>query len=1377
MMHWRSDRGGAGRAFSALLAVLLAIAMVSPAIAVYADDLSSEPPVEGSSSPPAAAEAGVQEDASPPAVDEASGSVQEPAPAVPEDPVVEAPSTKPSAPWASAPAPKPAQGVAAPVEPSTTTEYAEAGAFEGWTRLPQAKWTSGDVKGYVEGEWVPYRLTVVNKTDGPVIVPSMAYKMDHYWSLKNAVACDETRGWRWEVEGGPSGTYAPSVKDQPIEGEKYLLTRLPENPAFVIPKGKVGYIYFEGHLAVTWEWMLRFGRLGASGYTGSSAQARLVEWNGIGIGEKTVPIPVDKATEPEGRLYGLKFEDRDGDGFKDADEGAPGRPFVFTLTYLDSAHPFSLTATSAADGTFGFDKLPPGDYRLSETVPEGWELTTDLSGVIRVSYTGTVTGPDGRECTQSQPILVGDRRQGVTKTFSLSVTSGMPAATGYFVRYTIGAATHDLALSPSAAPGVFTASVVLPYGTTIASWRFFARAGTEEVPLSPVLGPETLTGPKTNAWEHVPGSISGHKYIDTDGDGQGDAPGVGWLIKLFRGGVLYDQATTGADGSYAFTGLIPGSYTVEEAEQSEYLRIWPEGPALGPFQIASGTAIEDADFVNAQLPGGIEVDKSVSPAIAHAGDTLTYTIDVRNTGQIAVLLTTVVDPLFAGGANLLVAPVALAPGQALSDLGMQIVLAIPAPEQDALHNTAYAEGQTSFGTVSDADDAHVDILMPGLAITKTASPDRVTDTGEVLYTVVVTNTGNTTLTVDVTDWIEGELHSTLETGLVLGPGESKTYEWTETVSAPVRDVAVAEGTDALGGTVTAEDDAEVAVDVTKTFSLSVTSGMPAATGYFVRYTIGAATHDLALSPSAAPGVFTASVVLPYGTTIASWRFFARAGTEEVPLSPVLGPETLTGPKTNAWEHVPGSISGHKYEDLDGNGMWDEGESGLAGWTIRLYRLTLAIPSPNGLAPLDLPSAWTLVAETVTGEGGWYGFSGLLPGTYRVEEVGQPGWSMTDAPEGDFVVESGTAIEAADFGNHKVMYVKTFELTFDAPPAGAKFFVETTVNGEPIRLDLVGSGPYSAAIDVEHPYEIGEVTWYAEKDGEEIVLGITEGETLEGDTTNAFTYSASVSGHKFSDDDGNGVWDAPGEVGLPGWTIALYRMSSGDGMQPAAVPDPAPGFALYDTTVTGEGGAYSFAGLLPGTYYVAEEQQEGWTQTAAPDGTFVVTNGTALTDLDFGNQEEFLPFTDTDIVKSADKSTAEPGDLVTYTLTYSNIGDGIIESVRIVDDYDERYMTPVDTAGGTVVDGTIVWIDTVPLGPGESRTITYTMRISEDMPEGTTVLRNVAVINPGGHESSWTVRVTVEEPFLPFTGSNGFLVLLAVLAAAAAAVVLRKKAQE
>jgi subtilisin family serine protease/glutamine cyclotransferase len=75
----------------------------------------------------------------------------------------------------------------------------------------------------------------------------------------------------------------------------------------------------------------------------------------------------------------------------------------------------------------------------------------------------------------------------------------------------------------------------------------------------------------------------------------------------------------------------------------------------------------------------------------------------------------------------------------------------------------------------------------------------------------------------------------------------------------------------------------------------------------------------------------------------------------------------------------------------------------------------------------------------------------------------------------------------------------------------------------------------------------------------------------------------IHGSKWSDLDGDGVWDA-GEPGLPGWTVYIDSNHNGalDPGEPSAVTDADGNYALLN--------------LLPGTYTVAEVQQTGWEQT-------------------------------------------------------------------------------------------------------------------------------------------------------------------------------------
>ncbi|MDP6153446.1 MAG: SdrD B-like domain-containing protein, partial [Phycisphaeraceae bacterium] len=100
-----------------------------------------------------------------------------------------------------------------------------------------------------------------------------------------------------------------------------------------------------------------------------------------------------------------------------------------------------------------------------------------------------------------------------------------------------------------------------------------------------------------------------------------------------------------------------------------------------------------------------------------------------------------------------------------------------------------------------------------------------------------------------------------------------------------------------------------------------------------------------------------------------------------------------------------TIAGVKFEDQDGDGVKDQGEPGLEGWTIQLQ-------DGNG----------QLITTATTDVNGDYGFDDLGPGTHRIREVLQQGWTQTTADPSDIVTTSGQDVSAIDFGN--------FELALD-----------------------------------------------------------------------------------------------------------------------------------------------------------------------------------------------------------------------------------------------------------------------------------------------------------------------------------------------------------
>ena len=92
-------------------------------------------------------------------------------------------------------------------------------------------------------------------------------------------------------------------------------------------------------------------------------------------------------------------------------------------------------------------------------------------------------------------------------------------------------------------------------------------------------------------------------------------------------------------------------------------------------------------------------------------------------------------------------------------------------------------------------------------------------------------------------------------------------------------------------------------------------------------------------------------------------------------------------------------SGTKFNDLDGDGVRDAGEPGLAGWVIHL-------DGTDGLGQ-------AVHVTDVTDANGDYSFT-VNPGSYTVSEEQQAGWTQTFPASGDYdiVLTSGETARPA-----------------------------------------------------------------------------------------------------------------------------------------------------------------------------------------------------------------------------------------------------------------------------------------------------------------------------------------------------------------------------
>ena len=383
----------------------------------------------------------------------------------------------------------------------------------------------------------------------------------------------------------------------------------------------------------------------------------------------------------------------------------------------------------------------------------------------------------------------------------------------------------------------------------------------------------------------IDGEISGMKFNDMDGNGQRDADGAdntvgtaddevgmaGWTIFLDQDadGVLDagERSTlTDADGRYSFS-VTPDAdpmdtdndaYLVREVQQTGWVQTTtnPEGIVI----TAMHPKAMDVDFGNQQLMPALNIVKeaSVPGGTANvAGEIISYTITVQNTGNQALTGVTVSDPMI--GDLMLVADAATADGELDVDetwtwTGTHVVTQ---DEIDAGNNIVNVATADSNQTGPDTDDASVVVEQaPGLNIVKDAAIDGGTANaaGEVIeYNITVQNIGNQTLTgVTVADPFISNL--TLVADVASADGELDVGEtWSYTAShvvtqaeidagVPIVNVATADsnqtGPDTDDASVPVEQSPAIGVDKAMA---SITSGngnaVADAAGDVLNYTV------------------------------------------------------------------------------------------------------------------------------------------------------------------------------------------------------------------------------------------------------------------------------------------------------------------------------------------------------------------------------------------------------------------------------------------------------------------------------------------------------------------------------------------------------------
>ena len=199
----------------------------------------------------------------------------------------------------------------------------------------------------------------------------------------------------------------------------------------------------------------------------------------------------------------------------------------------------------------------------------------------------------------------------------------------------------------------------------------------------------------------------------------------------------------------------------------------------------------------------LTVTKTPSPTEVYPGGSVTYTVNVENTGNVTLMVDSLIDSVFGDVTMVqgdvtattcdLTPPVELPPGEDYECTFTATVDGTPG----TTHSNTVEACDTSFDPdVCDEGSADVDIVeppAPAIEVTKTADPTEVTEPGgDVTFTVVVENTGNVNVFIDYLYDdkffnLDGQGTCDVFPPVELAPTETYTCSFTEMVSGTAGD--------------------------------------------------------------------------------------------------------------------------------------------------------------------------------------------------------------------------------------------------------------------------------------------------------------------------------------------------------------------------------------------------------------------------------------------------------------------------------------------------------------------------------------------------------------------------------------------------------------
>ncbi|MEG4029408.1 MULTISPECIES: DUF4347 domain-containing protein [unclassified Microcoleus] len=774
------------------------------------------------------------------------------------------------------------------------------------------------------------------------------------------------------------------------------------------------------------------------GDAAAAAAAGATDQRGAGF-PRTIGTAVDIGAYEYGPIVtGVKFNDFNGDSLQGAAATEPGLPgWVISVG--------TKSATTAADGTYIIRDVKT-DTPITEAPPAGtpanaWVQTLGPTpantGIVNVtganfgnfqktSIAGkTYTDLAGNGFTPDDTVLNGitvnlykDTNNNNTLEVGTDTVVGTAQTTAGAGDYTFSEIGPGNYLIQATAPA--NSSISFPAAAILVS----AQSGTP------------VTGQNFGVFQNI--TVSGTKFTDITGNGfsADDTPLNGTTVRLFKdtndnstldsGDAEIASQVTGtapaAPGTYSFPNVGSGRHFVREDVPTGFSQT--AGPTFYPINPVSGTNITAQDFGNFQLGkiSGIKFNDLNKNGIQDGPEEpplggWTIYLDANNNGvQDAVAAET--------GTNAAVTDVAGNYQFTNLPAGTYTLREVPqtgwtqtVPAVNAATPTLSGAFTIAVTSGTDSQNNNFGNFKPnsisGLKFND-LNNNRVQDTGEV-------GLANWQFFLDTND------NGTLDTGepntltdaagtykfLDLSAGTYKVREvlqptWTQTTPDP-DDITVTSGQD-------------IANINFGNFQSSTISGQKFNdlnnNGLKDAGELGLGNWQIFLDSINPDGIFQQGE--PTTITDAAGNYTLRdipAGTYQVrevqqngwtqttpnPAPVTVNPsDNITGIDFGNFLPQPGAIRGLKFQDTNNNGTQDAGEPGLPNFQIQLTNVVA------GTAPAPV--------TTTTDNSGNYLFANLTPGTYRVREVNQTGFTQSTPEPADITLTSGAIVSGINFGN-------------------------------------------------------------------------------------------------------------------------------------------------------------------------------------------------------------------------------------------------------------------------------------------------------------------------------------------------------------------------